>query len=67
MDSSAQLMIKERGYTFPVVISEREDLPEVLGVNGYPTTFVVNPQGVIVFKGSIEYAADRMEELLAHP
>lgn len=60
-------MIKERGYTFPVVISEREDLPEVLGVNSYPTTFVVNPQGVVIFKGGIEYAADRMEELVARP
>lgn len=60
-------MIKERGYTFPVVISKREDLPDALGVSGYPTTFVVDQRGIVVFKGSIEYAADRMEELLARP
>lgn len=63
-EGQAFQMIKERGYTFPVIISTREDLAEVLGVNGYPTTFIIDPQGTVIFKGSIEYATDRLDALL---
>src|ERR1044072_5877884 len=46
-------VIREEGYTFPVVIAGSEDLPEKLGVKGYPTTFVIDRQGKIVYRGDI--------------
>ena len=56
-------MIKEKGYSFPVVIPTDEELPENFGVRGYPTTFVINPNGQIVYKGSIEGAVKMVDEL----
>jgi thiol-disulfide isomerase/thioredoxin len=64
-EGQAFQMIQERGYTFPVVIAKRDDLAKALDVKGYPTTFIVDPQGTVIFKGSIEYASDRLEKLLA--
>lgn len=56
-------MIKERGYSFHVVIAKDEDLPEKLGVKFYPTTLVINQMGRIVYKGDIEGAVSIIEEL----
>jgi thiol-disulfide isomerase/thioredoxin len=55
--------IRERGYTFPVVITKDEDMAEKLGVKGYPTTFVINRNGQIIFKGDIEGAIKTVENL----
>lgn len=49
-------MIKQRNYTFPVVVTKDADLAEKWGVNWYPTTFVINQSGQIVYKGDIEGA-----------
>ena len=56
-------VIKQRGYSFPVVIAKNEDLPEKLGVKFYPTTFVINRNGQIVYKGDIEGAVTIVDEL----
>ncbi len=56
-------VIKEGGYSFPVVIPTDEELPEKFGVTGYPTTFVINQNGQIVFKGDIEGAVKMIDEL----
>lgn len=56
-------MIKEKGYSFPVVIPTDKKLPEKFGVKGYPTTFVIDRQGMIVFKGDIAGAVKMVEEL----
>jgi len=56
-------MIKKEGYSFPVVIPTDEDLPEKFGVKGYPTTFVIDQKGMIVFKGGIEGAAKMVDNL----
>jgi thiol-disulfide isomerase/thioredoxin len=56
-------MIKEEGYSFPVVIPTDEELPEKFGVKGYPTTFVISPDGRIVYKGDIEGAVKMVAEL----
>jgi thiol-disulfide isomerase/thioredoxin len=58
-------MIKEEGYSFPVVIPTDEELPEKFGVKGYPTTFVINQNGQIVYKGDIEGAIKQAELLKA--
>lgn len=55
--------IKEEGYSFPVVIPTDEELPEKFGVKGYPTTFVINQNSQIVFKGDISGAVKMVEEL----
>jgi len=56
-------MIREEGYSFPVVIARDEDMPEKFGVKGYPTTFVINPKGNIVFKGDIAGAVRQVEKM----
>lgn len=56
-------MIKQRNYTFPVVITKDADLAEKWGITGYPTTFVINPNGQIVYKGNIEGAVKMVDEL----
>lgn len=56
-------MIKEEGYSFPVVIPTDEELPEKFGVKGYPTTFVINRNGQIVYKGDIEGAVRQVDLL----
>lgn len=55
--------IREKSYTFPVVITKDEDMAEKFGVKGYPTTFVINRNGQIVFKGDIEGAIKTVENL----
>lgn len=55
--------IRENGYSFPVVVTKDEDLAERFGVKGYPTTFVVNRNGQIVYKGDIEGAVKMVDEL----
>ncbi len=54
-------MIKEEGYSFPVVIPTDEELPEKFGVTGYPTTFVIDQKGMIIYKGDIAGAVKQIE------
>lgn len=49
-------VIRERGFTFPVVIPEDEHLPEKLGVIFYPTTFVIDSDLRIIYKGDLRGA-----------
>ncbi len=56
-------LVKEKGYTFPVLLPNDENLPEKFGVKGYPTTFVINRNGQIVYKGDIEGAVKMVAEL----
>jgi thiol-disulfide isomerase/thioredoxin len=56
-------MIKEKGYTFPVVIATDREMPEKLGAVYYPTTLVINRDGMIVFRGEIEGAVKMVDEL----
>jgi thiol-disulfide isomerase/thioredoxin len=56
-------VIKEEGYSFPVLIAVDEDIPEKWGVTGYPTTFVIDRAGVVVFKGDIEGAIRTVDQL----
>jgi thiol-disulfide isomerase/thioredoxin len=55
--------IRQAGHSFPVVITKDEDLAEKFGVKGYPTTFVISPNGQIVYKGDIEGAVKMVDEL----
>ncbi len=55
--------IREEEHSFPVVITKDEDLAEKYGVKGYPTTFVINRNKQIVYKGDIEGAVKMVDEL----
>ncbi len=55
--------IREEGHSFPVVITKDEYLAERFGVKGYPTTFVINTNGQIIYKGDIEGAVKMVDEL----
>jgi len=56
-------MIKEEGYSFSVMIPMDEELPEKFSVTCYPTTFVINQNSQIVYKGDIEGAVKMVDEL----
>ena len=56
-------VIKEAGYSFPVVIAKDEELPRKFGVKYYPTTFVIDRSGQIVYKGDIAGAVKMIEDL----
>jgi thiol-disulfide isomerase/thioredoxin len=55
--------IKNEGFSFPVVIAKDENMPENFGVKVYPTTFVIDRNGMIVYKGAIAGAVKMVEEL----
>ncbi|MDQ3799672.1 MAG: TlpA family protein disulfide reductase [Acidobacteriota bacterium] len=56
-------VIKTEGYAFPVVITKDEDLAEKFGVKYYPTTFIINQNGQIIYKGGIEGAVEMIDNL----
>jgi peroxiredoxin len=39
--------VREQGFTAPVVVDERGALARAYGVTAYPTTFYVDPDGII--------------------
>ncbi|QQS34289.1 MAG: TlpA family protein disulfide reductase [Acidobacteriota bacterium] len=55
--------IRERGYTFPVIVLADEDQAKDFGVRFYPTTFVVSRAGLIVYKGDIEGAVKMVSKI----
>jgi thiol-disulfide isomerase/thioredoxin len=62
-EKSAFKVIEEEGYNFPVLLPTDEEIPEKFGVKYYPTTFVIDKQGNVVYKGGIEGAILMVEEL----
>jgi thiol-disulfide isomerase/thioredoxin len=60
---SAFKVIEEEGYNFPVLLPTDEELAEKFGVRVYPTTFVIDKQSNIIYKGDIEGAIQLIEEL----
>ncbi|HEX8249756.1 MAG TPA: TlpA disulfide reductase family protein [Pyrinomonadaceae bacterium] len=58
-------LIKAKGYSFPVVVAPDADMPENFGVSVYPTTFVIDRAGKIVFKGDIAGAIQTVDNLKA--
>jgi thiol-disulfide isomerase/thioredoxin len=62
-EKSAFKVIEEESYNFPVLLPNDEELAEKFGVKGYPTTFVIDKQSNIIYKGDIEGAIRMIEEL----
>lgn len=63
-DTSGQAieMIRQRKYTFPVLLGKKK-LDSVFGIEGYPTTIIVRGN-TIVFKGDIDDVDKAIEEQL---
>ena len=45
---AARALIKEAGYTFPVLLSPGNKVAEGYGISAIPTTFIIDKQGRIV-------------------
>lgn len=60
-----KLFLEKKSYTFPVYLPE-DPLPEVYQTRSIPTTFVISPQGEIVFKeeGMANYNTDDFRTFL---
>jgi thiol-disulfide isomerase/thioredoxin len=58
-------MIRERGFTFPVVVTKDPDMAEKYGVMRFPETFVINRSGEEVYRGEVDGAITLTEELRA--
>jgi thiol-disulfide isomerase/thioredoxin len=56
-------MITREGYSFDVVVSKDENMPDNLGIRVYPTTLVIDRRGEMVYKGDIEGAVKMVDEL----
>ena len=58
-------IFSERGYSFPTLQGgEVEDAKSIFGVTVYPTIVVLNPAGVMVFRGNMEKAFSFVEKEL---
>jgi thiol-disulfide isomerase/thioredoxin len=64
-DKPAFDMLNEKGFRFPAIIPNDEDLPEKFGVKFYPTTFVIDQNGLVVFKGDLPWAIGFVDHLVA--
>jgi len=63
-DGDALQLIKERSFTFPVLICKDKVLLKSLDIIKYPTLLIINRKGVLVFRGDIEDADKKIEALL---
>jgi len=58
-------IISEIGYSFPTLQGGQiEDAKNIFGVTVYPTVVVLNPAGVMVFRGNLENAFSFVEKEL---
>lgn len=62
-EKSAFQVIKEAGYSFSVVVAKDEEMPDKFGVGVYPTTFVIDRNSKIIYKGDIEGAVRQVDKL----
>lgn len=54
-------MIHKRGYTFPVARLQTISILDSLSISFFPTTILVNEDGRVIFKGSIENGVNQLE------
>lgn len=55
-------MIHKRGYSFPVAKLQTISIIDSLSISFFPTTILVNEEGRVIFKGSIENGISRLEK-----
>jgi thiol-disulfide isomerase/thioredoxin len=54
-------MIHKRGYSFPVAKLQTLSILDTLSISFFPTTILVNEDGLVIFKGSIENGITLLE------
>lgn len=57
-------MIHKRGYSFPVAKLQTISLIDSLSISSFPTTILLNEDGRVIFKGSIENGITLLEKEL---
>jgi len=58
-------ILRERQFTFPCFAIDKENpILKEMGIKGYPTVLIFDRQSRLIFRGSIENAAKRIEQLL---
>ena len=58
-------IFSERGYSFPTLQGgQQEEAKSIFGVDVYPTVIVLNPVGIMVFRGRMEAAFSFVESEL---
>jgi thiol-disulfide isomerase/thioredoxin len=60
-------MIQKRGYSFPVAKLQTMSIIDSLSISFFPTTILVNEDGRVIFKGSIENGISRLEKEIEKP
>jgi thiol-disulfide isomerase/thioredoxin len=63
-DGDALRFIKQRSYTFPVLICKEESTLKKMKIIAYPAVLIIDKNGELVFRGNIEDADKKIEELL---
>jgi len=56
-------VINKNGYNFPVLLPSNNNLAENFNVVSYPTTFIIDKKGKIVFKGDIQFVKSILVDL----
>ncbi|MEQ8821303.1 MAG: TlpA disulfide reductase family protein [Sumerlaeia bacterium] len=65
--ATVRAFVKQKGYTYPIGVDSQGRTKTKLGVNGIPSAFIVNPEGVIVWQGhpmELEMNPALLDELL---
>jgi len=57
-------MIKERNYTFTTMIPVNVKLPDLFGVEYYPSVIILDKAGTVIFRGSIDNAENVVQGLI---
>jgi hypothetical protein len=55
--------IKGKGYSFPILLPSNDLLPEMFNVISYPTTFIIDKSGKVIFRGDITNAKTTIAKL----
>lgn len=57
-------ILHKRGFSFPAIsIDMDEPVLKEIGVDGFPTVLIIDPEGKIVFRGNIDTAAKYLERI----
>ena len=55
---------KMDSYSFPVLYGDFDELYATFKIDGFPTVIILNPDGKIVFRGSIQLAENYLEKVV---
>lgn len=55
---------KMDNYSFPVLYGDFDELYATFKIDGFPTVIILNPDGKIVFRGSIQLAENYLEKVV---